>query len=379
MQQDELRDLLRRYANGNCTPQEKRFLEDLILRHPIAGDWDWNSEEERVLMGIRIKQAVDGRRSTQKHARMKIRWYSWIAAASLVILGAGVIWRLVYPDTDDSRQPLVINESVLGSTSDIVLTLADGRTVKLDEQSPETIASIEGTTIRRNADGLVYEVDDRYMQPGSVGENNIRTPNGKRINLKLPDGTAVWMNTASSLTYPVAFVGKERRVELTGEAYFEVAKDNSKPFKVMANGTEILVTGTHFNISAYPTDGTVTTTLFEGGLNVRKGRREVVLTPGYQAITSVQSEKIEQLQGKLEQVMAWKNGYFVFDDMDVVSVMRSVARWYDIRITVEGKMPAKRFGGTFPISADLDELLTDLELVGKMKLERNGKEVHIMW
>src|SRR5690606_38132370 len=207
--------------------------------------------------------------------------------------------------------------------------------------------------------------------------NTIHVPNGQQFQLTLPDGSIIWVNTASKLTYPVDFIGDERMVTLEGEAYFEIAKDKKKPFKVLANGTEILVTGTHFNVSAYPSDARVTTTLVEGGVTVRKNKDQVVLKPGYEALVPDSGSMIER-KGNLEQVLAWKNGYFIFDNMDILSVMRSVARWYNVEIEVSSIHTNKRFGGSFPITASIDELLKDLETVGKIRFERKGSEVNVM-
>src|SRR5690606_39008643 len=235
--------------------------------------------------------------------------------------------------------------------------------------------------IRKLASGeLVYDMVDvvsRATGQKTLPQNTLHVPNGKQLQLTLPDGTRVWMNTASSLTYPVVFAGEERKVKLSGEAYFEVATDLAKPFKVIANDTEITVTGTHFSVSAYASDQSVKATLMEGGIDIDYGGEKMSLTPGYQAITR-DGGNIEKRKGNLEQALAWKNGYFVFDDMDIVSVMRCVARWYDIRVEVADPIPSKRFGGTFPVAAELDELLTDLEMIGDIEFERKGKEVRIM-
>lgn len=380
MQQDELRRLLRRYANGTCSKQEKRFLEDLVLRNPVVGNWKWNSEEERALTGIRIKQAIDEKRLAQRRPR-KIKWrYASIAASLLIALG--ISWYLRPRFVTQKVAPVVINETAPYPSDGIRLTLADGSVIDLDNLNSGLISHAGEVQIRKLVGGqLVYEISgaqNTFTDDEPIPQNTIHVPNGKQFQLTLPDGTIVWMNTASTLTYPVAFTGGERRVVLNGEAYFEVAHDPSVPFKVTAHGTEITVTGTRFNISAYLSDKTVTTTLLEGGVAVRHGRQQVALTPGYQAIVN-DKQGLEKQRGNIDQAMAWKNGYFMFDGMDVLSVMRSVARWYDIQIEVTGDIPPKRFGGTFPVTAELDELLADLEMVGKMKFERKGKEVRIIW
>ena len=166
---------------------------------------------------------------------------------------------------------------------------------------------------------------------------------------------------------------------MEGEAFFDIAKDVSKPFRVQTkNGTEVVATGTQFNVSAYSSDDAVAATLVEGGINVRKEGNEVSLKPGYQAVVD-ESGKIESRRGNLNQVLAWREGYFVFDDMDVLAVMRSVARWYDVQVEIGEDVPQQRFGGSFPVSAGIDELLTDLSLISNITFKREGKEVRIIW
>lgn len=377
MKQEVFRELLRRYAVGDCTEKERKFLEDLVLRNPIVGNWEWNSEEEKVLMGIRIKRAIDERRfaSGAKPAR-RLSWY-WPVAASLLI-AVGSWWFFRAASVSPAEKPLRITETSAFSSGGVRLTLADGTVVSLDSLEKGVVDVANGLEIvKLDAGKLVYEDPESgeiERGNGMPPTNTIHIPNGKQFQLTLPDGTDVWINTATTLTYPVAFIGSRREVELDGEAYFEVAKDEARPFEVVANGTSIMVTGTRFNVSAYASDKKVTTTLVEGGVTVRAAGKRAELSPGDQVIVG-RGGDIEKRREGVEQALAWKNGYFVFDDMDIESVMRSVARWYDIRVTIEANVSAKRFGGSFPITAGIDELLADLATVGNIKFERQGKEV----
>ncbi|WP_051293178.1 FecR family protein [Olivibacter sitiensis] len=373
----ELRELLRRYANGKCTSQEAKLLEEMVIRNPILSNWDWSSEEEKMLMGIRIKQSVDRQIQDVKTGRTKRLWYAGIAAS--LFLALGVFWHKFGGEEKVSNTSLVISETAAQAPNGTMLVLADGTMVDLDDMDDSLVRDMGAVLIRKLGDGrMVYESTNAGNSGNATAKNTIHTPNGKQFQLTLPDGTQVWMNTASTLTYPVYFNGNERRISLVGEAYFEVAHDSSKPFVVMANGTEILVTGTHFNVSAYPSDNSVRTTLLEGGVEIRQHNRKVSLTPGYEAIAYMDGSAISRQKANQEQAMAWKNGYFVFDDMDIVSVMRSVARWYDITVVVEGNLPNKKFGGTFPITEDLGELLKDLSVLADIQFQQNGKEVRII-
>jgi len=378
MHRDRFRELLRKYADGTCTPRERRFLEEAVLRNPIKGNWSWESEEEKILMGLRIKRTIDKKR-WKRQTRARKFWYAGVAASFMVAIG--IAWQLFTPWNQTENHRIMISETASLSTDRVRLTLADGSTVNLDSIGDGLVSQSGNVHIRKlDNNQLVYEVVDGISSPAdqeSMPQNTIHVPNGKQFQLTLPDGTRVWVNTASSLTYPVAFATDERKVQLIGEAYFEVTPNKTAPFKVIANDTEITVTGTHFNVSAYTSDQLVKATLMEGGIDIQNGGRTVTLIPGDQALV-YDGGHMEKRKGNLEQALAWKNGYFVFDDMDIVSVMRCVARWYDIRVEVADPIPSKRFGGTFPVAAELDELLTDLEMIGDIEFERKGKEVRIM-
>ncbi|MGK6350972.1 FecR family protein [Parapedobacter sp. DT-150] len=378
MKHEAFRTLLRRYADGDCTENERMFLEDLVLHNPIVGDWEWSGEEEKVLMGIRIKQAIDERRFGSRRSVRYMHWY-WPVAVSLSV-AIGSWWFFRDGTTGPVDKPLRITETSAFPADGVRLTLADGSVISLDSLDRGVVGVASGSEIiKLDAGKLVYahpESGEVVPANGKQPMNTIHIPNGKQFQLTLPDGTDVWVNTATTLTYPVIFTGGKRSVELNGEAYFEVAKDETRPFEVVANGTSIVVTGTRFNVSAYASDNGVTTTLVEGGVTVRSGAREAALSPGDQAIVG-KSGEIERRRGGVEQALAWKSGYFIFDDMDIQAVMRSVARWYDIRVTIGADVSAKRFGGSFPITAGVDELLADLETVGQIKFERDGKEVQL--
>src|SRR5690606_2664957 len=361
MQREEFRKLLHRYADGTCSKAEKRFLEEMVLRDPVIDNWSWESEEERVLMGIRIRQAIDKRRHVGKPSRSKRLWYGGVAASLLAVFG--LMWSLG-GKKDVQEKLFVISETAPYSSDGIRLTLADGSVVGVDSLQRGLVRHTGRVDIRKLDGGeLVYEKSSNAesgIASETPAQNTLHVPNGKQFKVVLPDGTKVWMNTATTLTYPVAFMGRERKVVLNGEACFEVMTDRSRPFKVMTQGREITVTGTHFTVSAYASDNEVRTALLEGGVDVYHLGKTLSLTPGFEAISSTDG-KIVKKQSNLEQAMAWKNGYFLFDDMDVISVMRSVARWYDVRIVIDANLPKKRFGGSFPITAGIDELLADLE------------------
>ena len=194
----------------------------------------------------------------------------------------------------------------------------------------------------------------------------------------LPDGTKVWLDAGSSISYPVAFTGNSRRVRLTGQGYFEVAKNKEKPFYVEVNRSEVKVLGTHFNISAYEEDPENTTTLLEGSVQISKNGKAALLQPGQQASIAAGSDHIVVSEANIDDVMAWKNGYFIFNDDDIRGIMRKVSRWYDVDVDYRGDFAGRHFGGTFYRSKGINELLNHLERIGKLHFKVAGRRVTVM-
>jgi ferric-dicitrate binding protein FerR (iron transport regulator) len=218
---------------------------------------------------------------------------------------------------------------------------------------------------------LVYTAAKKTPNPSTdiVYHNQLATPRGRKYSITLPDGSKVWLNAVSTLRYPVQFTGNERRVQITGEAYFEIAPDSHKPFIVEAalpnnTGAEVHVLGTHFNVMAYHTEDAMKTTLLEGRIAIRpttNGQRPTILSPGEQAQLTNNKISIYK-EADLDQAIAWKNGLLSFDHADLKSVLRSVERWYDIDVVYTGDLPPRTFSGKVPSNANLSQLLLILEV-----------------
>jgi transmembrane sensor len=178
----------------------------------------------------------------------------------------------------------------------------------------------------------------------------------------LEDGTGVWLNAASSIKYPTAFTGNERRVEITGEAYFEVAHNADKPFRVTFNEQTVEVLGTHFNINAYADEPAAKTTLLEGKVKLTNKAQSAMLLPGQEAVLVTNGYQVKEAD--LEQAMAWKNGIFYFDNTDVKTIMRQVARWYNVQVEYEGKVTDYKFAGDLRRNTNLANVLQILEQAG---------------
>jgi ferric-dicitrate binding protein FerR (iron transport regulator) len=191
----------------------------------------------------------------------------------------------------------------------------------------------------------------------------------------LPDGSRVWLNSASSIIYPTAFTGKTRAVKLQGEAYFEVAKNKQKPFIVTANNVDVKVLGTNFNVTAYSDDAAITTTLLEGSVRLSKGSSSALLTPGLQGVALHNQNSISTQKANMEQVMAWKEGYFVFDDLSIKEVMKIVSRWYDVEVNFRGSVENKKFGGTISRYKNITELLDNMSQSGGIHYQIEGRRI----
>ena len=228
---------------------------------------------------------------------------------------------------------------------------------------------------------MVNKVDDN-SQPAAdqaIRYNTITTLRGGQYQVILPDGTKVWLNAASSLKYPTEFRGKERNVELTGEAYFEVAKNATMPFHVQSAGQTVRVLGTHFNINAYEDEGVIKTTLLEGSIQITYQQAKVLIKPGEQArvVAGSPDKIIVDENADTDGAVAWKDGYFQFNHADIRTVMRQISRWYDVTVKYEGSVSSKDFGGAIERNLKLSQVLHILEK-SQVHFVINGKEVVVL-
>ncbi|HMI63375.1 MAG TPA: FecR family protein, partial [Puia sp.] len=250
-------------------------------------------------------------------------------------------------------------------TQKAMLTLADGTVVALDSTANGKIAQQGATQVVKLASGQIrYQAANATDEEGKDAYNVMSTPMGGQYQLTLPDGSNVWLNAGSSITYPTAFPGNKREVKITGEVYFEVAKDKNKTFRVTTGDQEIEVLGTHFNINAYADEDHIKTSLLQGAVKVNK----VLLQPG-QAFTH---GKVEPTN--VDQDIAWKNGVFNFNNQTLAQVMRQLARWYDLEIVYPQGIPKKEYGGEIGRNLTLDQVLKGLENSG-IHFQLNGRRL----
>ena len=244
------------------------------------------------------------------------------------------------------------------------LTLANGKTITLDRKSDGVLTEHEGLRITKTGSGQLLCSLVGIASKTEVAQNVITTPKGGQYQIMLADGTKVWLNAASSLRFPGAFNESSRVVELSGEAYFEVAKNQAKPFIVKTANNSIKVYGTHFNVMAYPDETVARTSLLEGSVSVSTGTVTSMIKPGEQAVSNADGRILVKEDINLRTVMAWKNGFFAFEDTGIEEVMRQVSRWYDVSVVYEGKVPSKRLTGTLSRNVKASALVNMLSYTG---------------
>lgn len=327
------------------------------------------SDEARTMLTAILKTKQPG--AVVRLLPVKKLVYS-IAAAAVIALGVFVFYKFVYNSKQQpeiaQQQPPVQDVSPGGNRA--VLMLADGKTIMLDSAVNGLLAEQGNGKVLKTPDGIRY-------QAGSAAEilyNTIQTPRGGEYHVVLSDGTEVWLNASSSLRYPTRFDGKERKVELKGEGYFEVAHNPSSPFKVNVNGKEeVEVMGTHFNINAYSDEETINTTLLEGKVKVTAADSKF-LSPGQQAKLFTNGKVSVEESVNTDEVIAWKNGQFYFESADLKTILRQVQRWYDIEIVYEAAVSNRKYFAIISRKSTLTEVLKALQ-ANDIKYRIEGKQL----
>jgi len=292
-----------------------------------------------------------------------LRRWGWAAAAIIIITAGAYLLSVQRKNTTVSIPGTSKLADIAPGKQGAILTLADGSEVVLDSLANGVVAKQNGAQVVLKNGQLSYDAVGEATT--EITYNTITAPRGRQFQLVLPDGSRVWLNAASSLTYPTAFSGRERSVKISGEAYFEIARDEQRPFKVnIDNETGIQVLGTRFNVHAYPEEAAIKTTLLEGAVRMISGKQQALLAPGQaaQTLRGVNQQPIQIINNTdLEKALAWKNGLFDFEDTRLEEVMRQLARWYDIEIVYESGIPPIVFGGKISRDMMLSDLLKVLD------------------
>jgi len=359
---------------------QEEWAEQVLKMH-WDQQWDEVLAEDKSVLQIRNEQEILANILSHSLLRPKKSLtykYIFAAACSLIILAAGLFYfnqKFSLPQ----HQVTVLHRIVPGKNS-ATLTLANGKQIVLSDAANGELAKEAGVKISKSADGqIIYEIIGTSANSDQV--NVLSTANGETYRIRLPDQSEVWLNAASTIKYPVSFQKyATRKVELLGEAYFEIAKDKKHPFVVESKGQRVEVLGTHFNVSAYPNENHVKTTLIEGRVNVQSvsltgtlGTEQAILKPGEQSVLSNQG--LDVRKADLEEAIAWKMGFFKFQDENIESIMRKVARWYDVEVIYKGDIPQSGLEGTLSRYKDITQLLDMLQSTGLVKFSISKNKI----
>lgn len=383
---ENIQILIEKHQSGKASPEEIRELNNWYRSfndsHVEITTTENDAEEQ---LEERIKNRIlHTLRAEIEPAGARFRWQrSMVAAAVLLLLSAGLYFLL--PSRVQMQQPVSfatqpVNDIAPGGNK-AMLTLADGSTVVLDNASNGTISQQGNIQVEKLDNGLLaYTVNSKKVtENDETFYNTITTPRGGQYQITLADGTLVWLNAASSIRFPVVFTGTERKVTITGEAYFEVAKNAAMPFRVKAAASEIEVLGTHFNVNAYEDEASIRTTLLEGSVKVAAtalsvNQLPVLLKPGQQSVISKAGKISIQNDADIEEAIAWKNGRFQFKSADLNSILRQISRWYDVDVVYNGKVDL-HFTGQLARNENVSNVFRKLALTGEVSFKIDGKKI----
>lgn len=363
--------LLRKYRKGQCTEEEKQLLFDW---------YDTWHQEDLPISEVDIDLAEQEMWQTiQKRPTKRIRkkpHFKWMAAAGIVFAVIFFTYQYVTRPIESVESRLLVHDVNPGGDR-ASLRLADGSMIDLSNIPLGQSIDQDGYRIVKKADGEIIYTPKRQptvkQESKTPAYHEIHTPKGGQFQLKLPDGTKVWLNAASFIRYPLAFDAHERRVELVGEAYFEVEKQHKQgqPFVVQTNLQEIYVLGTHFNVNAYENEPAIRTTLLEGKVKVlaKEGAPAVLLKPNEQSVLARNGSQVSVQRVDPMESIAWKEGDFVFDNADLKTIMRQLERWYNVQAIDLENFPNNTYNGKMKRSAKLSKVLRILELTSALKFK----------
>ncbi|MDP9078896.1 MAG: FecR family protein [Bacteroidota bacterium] len=377
--------LITKFTKGEATEAEIQEIDQWYDNPASSAKYsDGLSEGEKLRAKEKLFRRINLRIYSEASPDRKIISFSLaksisIAAILFVIFGAALFYIMPYFSHHPPR-PLTVKSGVKPGGNKAVLTLANGKKIILTNAKNGVLATQANAVINKTADGkIVY--NSNKSQNSETDYNVMSTPKGGEYHLTLSDGTNVWLNAASSIRYPTVFSGKERVVEITGEAYFEVNHNAKMPFKVMANGNLIEDIGTHFNVNSYTDESSLKTTLLEGSVKIYSGENSIVLVPGEQSQIRKDITGITVIHNAdLKEAIGWKDGVFRFHDTEISEVMRQISRWYAIEIKYQGNLKNKKFSGEILRESDINKVFEMLAFfkINCRILETNTRKIIIV-
>jgi len=378
MTREEYILLYEKCMQGECTQEEKKKLDEYQDEFSLD-DVHWDEvrlgNEQQIIGGIysRLQKSI-----TDQHPE-KMQWYKLPLAAAIALIAVGLgVYLYFNASSDSTKLHTQVTAKIVAGSNKAILTLSGGKQIALTDADNGELVTEGNTRITKTADGKIVYEPSTAQDSKAVVYNTVSTPKGGQFQVVLPDGSQIWLNAMSSITYPSSFSGKERLVQLKGEAYFEIAKNPEKPFKVdVAGQQKIEVLGTHFNVEAYIDDHEIKTTLLEGSVKLGARNKQIRLKPGQIAIDDLKTDLIVK-QADLEEVMAWKNGLFVLNDVNLKDVMKKASRWYDVDVEYQGNIANKKLWGTVSRYKDLTELLDNIAITSSLRYKIEGRRVILM-
>lgn len=391
--------LIVKHLRGELSAAEELRLRDWIQAKPENAALLQQLQNEGIvkaeldfLASINTREAWQNIMLRTKKESFTHKVYSIIqkwkyAAAILVMLTvAGIFYKTSRPVLQQApvlaAKKSKYKNDIPPGTDKARLTLTDGSVVVMDGHTSGTVKSYTGLKITSDHGLVSYKMLASNTSRPSAQYNVITTPAGCKYKITLPDGSMVWLNSASSLKFPIVFNDLERRVYLTGEAYFEVAKNKYKPFKVYSNNTVVRVLGTHFNVSAYSNEEAIKVTLLEGSVKISRGTQSKLIVPGQQAsvnqdaaLVNVPESKIQVQATDVNESVAWKNDQFLFDSENAESVLKKIARWYNVEVEYRDGIPQTHFSGSISRNNNLSQILNMLELTGGVHFSIEGRKI----
>jgi hypothetical protein len=388
MSDTRLKFLFARFVSESCSEEEKKEFFKLVDSdvytsevQELLDEYWLNAPADKNLNPLKaeaiFQKITESGQSENVVRRINTKWmYSVAASLIFVLFFVGYYWRSETENTTITtakKKGIEKVKDLLPGGNKAILTLGDGTVITLDDTNEGVLANQGNISVKKTKDGqLVYTVN-KNSSSKEISINTISTPKGGQYQVVLPDGSKVWLNAASSISFPTVFAGTERRVQIKGEAYFEIAKNASMPFIVSANATEVKVYGTHFNIMAYEDENAIKTTLLEGSVKISSGGKSNMLVPGEQAQVSKSGGGLKVTsEVNLSEVVAWKNGNFEFKDTELEVIMRQIERWYNVEVSYVGKTPTEQFTGKISRNVKASQILNMLEFAGlKFKIAGN--------
>lgn len=388
LEKERFHKLLDKYISGEASLEEEQSLLNFYGSFKSPSETD--SVQDMELLGDKIFDNISETIHPTEEIQQSFKLYYLksfaLAAMILMAITTGIYFYTSRATTDTVQfTEIGIKNDILPGYNKAILTLSDGSKISLDDAANGLLASQGNIAITKTENGeIVYEKNEWDKRKNVTDRsviNTIQTPKGGKYQVRLPDGSKVWLNSASALSYPTAFTGTERKVILKGEAYFEIAPNKNVPFRVESDDQIVEVLGTHFNINSYDDEDFTKTTLIEGSvkviLNSKTTSGAKFLKPGEQSLTNSSKSGIRIENADTEKAIAWKNGYFKFKNTPIKEIMREVERWYDVELVYEGKIPTDEFTGFISNDVKISAVLKILEQSGGVKFSVKGKKLKV--